>query len=148
MSDKQLHGKALYIKRSEAQTRVVRKNFRVEFFKFLKHAKRKTPKIGQKWTPNAIAAQSWLRHIPVNLPILSQTLGSLLDGLTRDWDIWEGCGFLNGTVNSAGGCYNSTTNTQSYCCCYADSCNWAIRGEKELNKILISGILAVFVLLF
>uniref|UniRef100_A0A914KID2 Uncharacterized protein n=1 Tax=Meloidogyne incognita TaxID=6306 RepID=A0A914KID2_MELIC len=58
------------------------------------------------------------------------------------------CTFLNGTVNSAGGCYNSTTNTQSYCCCYADSCNWAIRGEKELNKILISGILAFFALLF
>uniref|UniRef100_A0A915NYD4 Uncharacterized protein n=1 Tax=Meloidogyne floridensis TaxID=298350 RepID=A0A915NYD4_9BILA len=31
------------------------------------------------------------------------------------------CTFLNGTVNSAGGCYNSTTNTQSYCCCYADT---------------------------
>jgi len=28
-------------------------NAKRHFFKFLKHAKRKTPKIGQKWTPNA-----------------------------------------------------------------------------------------------
>ncbi|KAL7072737.1 hypothetical protein ACQ4LE_007913 [Meloidogyne hapla] len=52
------------------------------------------------------------------------------------------CTFLNGTVNSAGGCFNSSTNSQSYCCCYADSCNGA-KGEKEF-EFLITGFLAVF----
>uniref|UniRef100_A0A914KI29 Protein sleepless n=2 Tax=Meloidogyne TaxID=189290 RepID=A0A914KI29_MELIC len=57
------------------------------------------------------------------------------------------CTYPNGTYSPTGGCYNSTDNTKGYCCCYGDNCNGA-KGEKEFNKILISGILAVFALLF
>jgi hypothetical protein len=38
--------------------------------------------------------------------------------------------FLNGTSNPAGGCYNSSTNAQTYCCCAADSCNLALPGPR------------------
>ncbi|KAF7634424.1 hypothetical protein Mgra_00006179 [Meloidogyne graminicola] len=56
------------------------------------------------------------------------------------------CTFANGTINSAGGCFNSTNNNVGYCCCYADSCNGDIGRENGL-KLLIAGFSIIFTIL-
>ncbi|KAL3077320.1 hypothetical protein niasHS_013309 [Heterodera schachtii] len=41
------------------------------------------------------------------------------------------CTFPNGTLSSVPLCFNSSSNTQSYCCCYGDSCNGMAKEHKN-----------------